>query len=158
MVLPLVIAMAISAPVIGKLLDKFGSKMVMFTGSFILIVGLFILSFFATSFYIFVLSGIIVGLGLITIIGSPLRYIMLSESPPQYRASGQALVNINSSAGQLIGGALIGGIISSKGGSYVGYQFAYLTVGIAVIAILLLTIGLKSKIEQVKTMKNNIRT
>ena len=60
MVLPLVIAMAISAPVIGKLLDKFGSKMVMFTGSFILIVGLFILSFFATSFYIFVLSGIIV--------------------------------------------------------------------------------------------------
>ena len=83
---------------------------------------------------------------------------MLSESPPQYRASGQALVNINSSAGQLIGGALIGGIISSKGGYYVGYQFAYLIVGIAVIAILLLTIGLKSKIEQVKTMKNNIRT
>lgn len=158
MVLPLVLTMAISAPVIGRLLDKFGSKKVMFTGSFILIVGLFILSFFASSFYIFILSGIIIGLGLITIIGSPLRYIMLSESPPQYRASGQALININASAGQLIGGALIGGIIASKGGNYTGYEFAYITVGIAAVVILLLTIGLKGKVEQIKTMKNNIKS
>ena len=88
MVIPLVIAMAAAAPVVGRLLDKFGSKKVMFTGSLILIAGLFILSFMASSFYIFLLSGIIMGLGLITIIGAPLRYIMLSESPPQYRASG----------------------------------------------------------------------
>lgn len=158
MVLPLVITMAISAPVIGKLLDKFGSKRVMFTGSFILVVGLFILSFFASSFYIFIISGIIIGMGLITIIGSPLRYIMLSESPPQYRASGQALININASAGQLIGGALIGGIIASKGGNYIGYEFAYIAVGIAAISILFLTIGLKGKVEQVKTMKNNLKS
>lgn len=157
MVLPLVITMAISVPVIGRLLDKFGSKRVIFIGSFILIVGLFILSFFASSFYIFILSGIIIGLGLITIIGSPLRYIMLSESPPQYRASGQAIININASAGHLIGGALIGGIIDSKGSNYVGYQFGYIAVGIAAITILFLAIGLKGKVEQVKTMKNSLK-
>ncbi|MDI6723205.1 MAG: MFS transporter [Methanobacterium sp.] len=153
MVLPLVIAMAVSAPVIGKLLDKYGSKKVMLSGSLILITGLLILSFFASSFYLFILSGIIVGMGLITIIGAPLRYIMLSESPPQYRASGQALININSSAGQLVGGALVGGIIASKGSNYAGYELAYITVAFVAIVILFLTIGLKGRKEQVETMK-----
>ena len=153
MVLPLVLAMAFAAPVVGKLLDKFGSKMVMFTGSVILITGLFILSFFASSFYLFIFSGAIIGLGLITIIGAPLRYIMLSESPPQYRASGQALININASAGQLVGGALVGGIIASQGGNYTGYEFAYICVGMIAVIMLLLTLGLKGRIEQIKTMK-----
>lgn len=157
MVLPLVLAMAFAAPVVGKLLDKFGSKMVMFTGSFILIIGLFILSFFASSFYLFIFSGAIIGLGLITIIGAPLRYIMLSESPPQYRASGQALININASAGQLVGGALVGGIIASQGGNYTGYEFAYICVGLIAVIMLLLTIGLKGRIEQIKAMKNNTK-
>ncbi len=80
---------------------------------------------------------------------------MLSESPPQYRASGQALININASAGQLIGGALIGGIIASGGSSYTGYEFAYIAVAIAAIVILFLTLGLKSRKEQIKTMKQN---
>lgn len=155
MVLPLVIAMTIIAPLVGKLLDKFGTKMVMFVGSFILIAGLFILSFFASSFYIFILSGIIIGAGLITIIGAPLKYIMLSESPAKYRASGQALINITASVGQLIGGALVGGIIASKGGSYAGYEFAYIFVGIIAVAMLILTIGLKNRLEQIKTMKLN---
>ena len=157
MVLPLVLTMAFAAPVIGRLLDKFGSKVVMFTGSLILIAGLFILSFFASSFYLFILSGAIIGLGLITIIGAPLRYIMLSESPAQHRASGQALININSSAGQLIGGALVGGIIASQGGNYTGYELAYIIVGIAAVIMLLLTLGLKGRIEQIKTMKNNTK-
>ncbi len=155
MVLPLVITMAISAPLIGRLLDKFGSKKVMFTGSFILIAGLFILSFFASTFYMFILSGIILGVGLITIIGAPLRYIMLSETPQKYRASGQALININASVGQLIGGALVGGIIASRGGNYTGYEFAYIAVAIAAVIMLFLTIGLKGRLEQVKTMKIN---
>ena len=153
MVLPLVITLALSAPVIGRLLDKFGSKRVLFSGSLILIVGLFILSFFASSFYLFILSCIIIGLGMIAIIGAPLRYIMLSESPPQYRASGQALININASAGQLVGGALVGGIITSEGSSYAGYEFAYIAVAIAAIIILFLTLGLKGRKEQVKSMK-----
>ena len=158
MILPLVIAMAICAPLVGRLLDRFGSKKVMFTGSFILIAGLFILSFFASSFYIFIISGIILGVGLITIIGAPLRYIMLSESPEKYRASGQALININASAGQLVGGALVGGIIASKGGTYAGYEFAYIAVGFAAVMMLLLTIGLKNRLEQIKTMETNSKS
>jgi len=153
MVLPLVITMAIAAPIIGRLLDKFGTKMVMLVGSIILAAGLFLLSFFASSFNIFVLASIIIGLGIITIVGAPLRYIMLSESPAQYRASGQALINIVASAGQLIGGALIGGIIASQGGNYAGYEFAYIFVGIVAVIMLILVLGLKGRLEQIETMK-----
>lgn len=155
MVLPLVITMAIAAPIVGKMLDKWGSKKVMFAGSIIVILGLFILSFFASSFFFFLLSGIIIGLGLITIIGAPLRYIMLSESPPKYRASGQALININASAGQLVGGALVGGIIASQGGNYAGYEFAYIAVGFVAVLMMILTLGLKGRSEEIKTMKSN---
>ena len=155
MVIPLVLALGISAPVIGRLLDKFGTKKVMFVGTITLVVGLFMLSLLATSFYLFIISGIIIGLGLGTVLGSPLRYIMLSESPPQKRAAGQALINFNSSAGQLVGGALIGAIIASQGGLVIGYESAYIFIGLIAIAMVLLSIGLKSRAEQLKTMERN---
>ena len=110
MLLPIVLTMALSAPIIGKLLDKFGSRNIMFIGAFIMVIGLFIISVFSTSFYIFILGGILIGVGMSTAIGSPPRYIMLVESPPRERASGQAIINIITSAGQLIGGALIGAL------------------------------------------------
>ena len=83
MVIPLVLALGASAPIIGRLLDKFGTKIVMFAGTFILVIGLFSLSFFASNFYLFIISGVVTGLGLGTVLGSPLRYIMLTESPPR---------------------------------------------------------------------------
>jgi EmrB/QacA subfamily drug resistance transporter len=155
MVIPLVLAIGVSAPVIGRLLDKYGTKKVMSVGTIILVIGLFMLSFLATSFYLFILSGIVIGIGLGTVLGSPLRYIMLSESPPQKRAAGQALINFNSSAGQLVGGALIGAIIASQGGLVVGYESAYIFIGLIAVAMVLLSLGLKSRSEQLKTMKRN---
>ena len=94
------------------------------------------------------------GMGLITILGSPLRYIMLSESPPKERASGQALININSSVGQLIGGAFIGTVIASQTGLS-GYETAYLLIAFVGIVILGLAFGLKSRNEQLETTKSN---
>jgi EmrB/QacA subfamily drug resistance transporter len=152
MVIPLVLALGLSAPIIGRLLDKFGTKKVMITGTLILVLGLFLLSYVATNFYLFILSGIITGVGLGTVLGSPLRYIMLTESPPQERASGQALINFNSSAGQLIGGALIGAVIASQNGTIAGYESAYILIGGVAIFMFLLTLGLKSRKEQLKSM------
>ncbi|MDI6644827.1 MAG: MFS transporter [Methanobacteriaceae archaeon] len=156
MVTPLVITMAISAPLIGKLLDKYGSKKIMTTGSAILLLGFFMISLFSNSFYLFILSGIVIGLGLITILGSPLRYIMLSESPPEHRASGQALININASVGQLVGGAFIGALIASKNGQVSGYSAAYIMLGVVVSIVLMLTFGLKNREQQLKAIKKNL--
>ena len=88
-----------------------------------------------------------------TAIGSPPRYIMLIESPAKERASGQALINIITSVGQLMGGALIGAVIGSYAGSIVGYQFAYIAIGAVAVVMTLLSLGLKSKQQQIETMK-----
>ena len=151
MLLPIVMTMAIGAPIIGQLLDKFGSRNIMFTGAFIMIIGLFLISTFSESFYMFIFAGVLVGVGMSTAIGSPPRYIMLVESPPEERASGQALINIITSAGQLIGGALIGAVIGSYAGDLAGYKYAFLFMAIAAIIMTILTLGLKSKKEQQKS-------
>jgi EmrB/QacA subfamily drug resistance transporter len=157
MLLPIVLTMAVGAPIIGKLLDNFGSRTIMFIGAFAMIIGLFIMGLFSKSFYLFIFGGILIGVGMSTAIGSPPRYIMLVESPPRERASGQALINIITSAGQLIGGALIGAVIGSYAGNFAGYQFTYILVGVVAIIMTILTIGLKSKKEQLKTMKRDIK-
>lgn len=153
MLLPIVLTMALGAPIIGKLLDKFGSRNIMITGTSIMVIGLFILGLFPTSYYILVLAGVLIGVGMSTAIGSPPRYIMLVESPPHERASGQALLNIITSVGQLIGGALIGAFVGSYAGKLIGYQYAYMSIGFAAIVMTILTINLKSKQEQLKTIK-----
>jgi MFS family permease len=76
---------------------------------------------------------------------------MLVESPPSERASGQALLNIITSVGQLVGGALVGAFIGSYAGELAGYQYAYVFIGLVAIAMTLLAAGLKTKKEQVKS-------
>jgi MFS family permease len=151
MLLPIVMTMAIGAPIIGQLLDRFGSRNIMFTGASIMIIGLFLISTFSESFYLFIFAGVLVGVGMSTAIGSPPRYIMLVESPPKERASGQALINIITSAGQLIGGALIGAVIGSYAGDLAGYEYAFLFMAMVAIIMTILTVGLKSKEEQQKS-------
>ena len=153
MLMPIVLTMALGAPVIGKLLDKFGSRNIMVTGTFCMVIGLFIMGFFSKSFYLFIFAGILVGVGMSTAIGSPPRYIMLIESPTKERASGQALINIITSFGQLMGGALIGAVIGSYAGAVNGYQLAYISIGLVAILMTILALGLKSKKQQLKTMR-----
>jgi MFS family permease len=76
---------------------------------------------------------------------------MLVESPPKERASGQALINIITSAGQLLGGALIGAVIGSYAGAVIGYEYAFVIMGVVAIIMTILAIGLKSKEEQLKS-------
>ena len=88
-----------------------------------------------------------------TAIGSPPRYIMLIESPPKERASGQALINIITSMGQLMGGALIGAVIGSYAGKIGGFQLAYVAIGFVAIIMTILALGLKSNKAQLDTNK-----
>ena len=155
MLLPIVLTMAIGGPIIGRLLDKFGSRNIMFYGIFIMVIGLFILGFFSRSLFLFIISGVLIGIGMSTAIGSPPRYIMLVESPPKERSSGQGILNIITSIGQLIGGALIGAFIGSFMGELIGYQYAFLFIGFTAVIMTILTINLKSKQEQVKTTDKN---
>ena len=153
MLLPIVLTMAIGAPIIGKLLDKFGSRNIMISGGLSMVIGLFVLGMFPKSFNLFILAGVLIGVGMSTAIGSPPRYIMLIESPPKERASGQALINIITSMGQLMGGALIGAVIGSYAGKIGGFQLAYVAIGFVAIIMTILALGLKSNKAQLDTNK-----
>lgn len=154
MLIPILGANAVAAPILGKILDSTGSRKIMTIGTLILTAGLIIIAIYPNDFILFIVAGCLVGVGMVTIIGAPLRYIVLSEAKPTERGAGQAIVNMLSSAGQLIGGALIGGIIASFSG-ILGYKISLLLAALVAFIAFLFTLKLKSHDEQIATMKSN---
>ena len=148
MLIPILGANAFAAPILGKILDSVGSRKIMTIGTLILTLGLISIAIYPNNFILFIIAGCLVGVGLVTIIGAPLRYIVLSEAKPTERGAGQAIVNMLSSAGQLIGGALIGGIIASFSG-ILGYKISLLLAAAVAFTAFLFTD------EQISTMKLN---
>ena len=154
MLIPILGANAVAAPILGKILDSTGSRKIMMVGTILLTIGLIAIAIYPNNFLLFIIAGCLVGVGLVTIIGAPLRYIVLSEANPTERGAGQAIVNMLSSAGQLIGGALIGGIIASFAG-IMGYKISLILASAVAFIAFLFTLKLKSRDEQIETMKSN---
>ena len=154
MLIPILGANAVAAPVIGKFLDSMGSRKIMAMGTMILAIGLIAIAIYPSNLIFFIIAGCLIGVGLVTIIGAPLRYIVLTEAKPYERGAGQAIVNMLSSAGQLIGGALIGGIIASFTG-ILGYKVSLIIAAIVAFIAFLFTLRLKGRDEQIATMKEN---
>ena len=148
LLMPIVLAMAVGSPLVGRLLDKFGSKAVVTAGSILLALGAILLSIFNATLWIFIAAGVVIGLGLSALLGAPVRYIMLNEAPQSERTAAQGAIAIFGSIGQLISSALVGAIAASSGGGASGYSAAYLTIGILAIVLVLLTLGLKSRQEE----------
>lgn len=154
MLIPILGANAVAAPILGKILDSTGSRKIMMVGTILLTISLISIAVYPNNFLLFIIAGCLVGVGLVTIIGAPLRYIVLSEAKPTERGAGQAIVNMLSSAGQLIGGALIGGIIASFAG-IMGYKISLILASAVAFIAFLFTLKLKSRDEQIETMKSN---
>ena len=154
MLIPILGANAVAAPILGKILDSTGSRKLMMIGTIILTIGLIAIAIYPHNLILFITAGCLVGVGMVTIIGAPLRYIVLSEAKPTERGAGQAIVNMLSSAGQLIGGALIGGVIASFSG-ILGYKISLILAAIVAFIAFLFTFKLKSRDQQIETMKSN---
>ena len=60
------------------------------------------------------LSGALVGFGMSALLGAPLRYIALQEAGESRRGAGQGLLTLCVSIGQLVGAAMIGGVVGSR--------------------------------------------
>lgn len=154
MLIPILGANAVAAPILGKILDSTGSRKLMSIGTLIMAIGLIAIASYPDNFILFIIAGCLIGVGMVTIIGAPLRYIVLSEAKPYERGAGQAIVNMLSSAGQLIGGALIGGVIASFSG-IIGYKISLIIAAIVAVIAFLFTLKLKSRDEQLETMISN---
>jgi EmrB/QacA subfamily drug resistance transporter len=77
MLMPVVLALAVGSPTAGRMLDRFGSRIVVMTGSFLTMAGMLLLGLFVGNMAMFIVSGVFIGLGLSSLLGAPLRYIML---------------------------------------------------------------------------------
>ncbi len=155
LLLPAVLAMAVGSPLAGRMLDRFGSRPVVFLGAILVAAGMLVVGLATISWVVFYASALLVGLGLGILLGAPLRYIMLNEAPLEDRASAQGALTLFTSTGQLIGGALVGAVAASAGGGVKGYQSAYTVVGAVAVVLALLALALKSRAEELATVRRN---
>ena len=156
MLIPSVIAVAIGAPLWGRLLDKIGSRIVIASGLTLTCAGLFIISRILNDEISFYIAGVLFGLGLSALVGSSLRYVALNEVAPEDRATSQGMMTIFISTGQIVGSVLIGVIAAIKGKSE-GFKNAFLIVSFISFFLIAVSIMLKSrKNELIKAAQTNI--
>ncbi len=110
---PIVLALAVASPLIGRIVDKAGPKPVIVTGVVLMSLGMLSFKLFSTSLFPFIVAGALVGIGLAGLLGSPVRYLTLSETSDIERSSAQALVSLFASFGQLVAAALTGAMAQS---------------------------------------------
>lgn len=155
MLMPVVLAMAFGSPMVGRLLDRVGSKNVVIAGTALLTLGMVLLGLFNSSTTLFIVAGVVIGLGLSALLGAPIRYIMLSEAAPVDRAAGQGLTTLFTSTGQLLSSAMVGAVAASQGGGAAGYSTAFLVIAAVALALTLLSFALKSRSQELATIRAN---
>jgi MFS family permease len=144
MLLPLVAALIVGAPSAGALLDLVGARPVIQLGLCLMAAGLLtfgLASIVRSSFYA---GGGLIGLGLASLLGAPLRYAALNEAGQKDRGASQGWLTLHLGAGQLIGAALIGATVVTTAGDLVaGFQRAMLLLALGCGAGLALGAGLR---------------
>jgi MFS family permease len=143
MTLPVVLAMAVGSPLAGRALDKIGARVVVIAGTLLLTAGMLVLGLLGAQLWAFYVASTLIGLGLASLLGAPVRYIMLNEAPAEDRTAAQGAVTVFTGVGQLISGALVGAVAASAGGGVSGYTLAYLVSGALCFLLLFLALGLR---------------
>jgi MFS family permease len=148
MLLPVVIAAAIGSPIGGRMVDKIGSRIIIFSGLIIATVALFLLSVLLKDIVYFYCAEGLLGLGLA--IRASLSYIMLNEVSVIERASAQAVLLIFISLGQLTGSALVGALTFAVGKEAAGFGYAFLAMGILSLILVIASFFLKSRKKEIE--------
>lgn len=144
--LPLVLTLIVGAPLAGRLLDHIGARTVVQIGLALTFAGLLLFALLPLDWPSFYLSGGLVGFGMSALLGAPLRYIALQEAGESRRGAGQGLLTLCVSVGQLIGAALVSGIVGSASAALPGYRQSLLTVAFACAGALMLSAALRGRV------------
>ncbi|MDP4119922.1 MAG: MFS transporter [Bacillota bacterium] len=110
----------ISAPVSGKIIDKFGAKVVLGFGFAISIIGSVFLILFATTipnFTTVFISLMFIGIGVGFTMGTPINYMMLANTDERESNSSLATISLVRSIGTAIAPAIMIGFIAHAGAS-----------------------------------------
>ncbi len=154
MMLPLVLTLTVGAPLAGRMLDRAGPRPVVQVGLALTVLGLVLFAWLPLNTVSFYAAGGAIGLGLSGLLGAPLRYITLQEAGESRRGAGQGLLTLFLSVGQLVGSAVIGGVVGSNVSQLGGYRHALLAVAIACAAALVLSTALRGKVAADRTAGN----
>jgi len=144
--LPLVLTLAVGAPLAGWLLDVIGPRTVVQIGLVLTVAGLLLFALLPLDWRNFYLSGAAVGFGMSALLGAPLRYIVLQEAGESRRGAGQGLLTLCVSIGQLVGAAVVGGVVGSASEALPGYRQSLLTVAVACGLALVLSVALRGRV------------
>ena len=108
----------IGAPISGRLIDKFGEKIVIGFGFSVSVIGALFLFFVATDYpniLTVIISIVFMGLGIGFTMGTPLNYMMLSHTDIEESNSALATLSLVRSIGTSIAPAIMVGFIASAG-------------------------------------------
>jgi EmrB/QacA subfamily drug resistance transporter len=147
MMLPLVLTLTIGAPLAGYLLDRVGARAVIQAGLALTTCGLALFAWLPLDTASFYLAGAIIGFGLSSLLGAPLRFVTLQEAGDARRGAGQGLLTLCVSVGQLVGAAIVGGVVGSSATELGGYRHALLTLAIACAIALMLSAALRGRVS-----------
>jgi hypothetical protein len=145
MMLPPVLTLAPGAAG-GRLLDRYGAsccRCLLLT-----IAGLTLFALLPLDLVSFYAAGAVIGFGLSALLGAPLRYITLQEAGEDRRGAGQGLLTLFVSIGQLVGAAVIGGVVGSAADELGGYRQALLAVAVACGMALMLSVALRGRVSR----------
>ena len=145
LLLPVVVLSGVGAPIAGRMLDRYGAKPVIQLGLVLTAGGLMLFETTGGSLLLFIAAGALTGLGLSSLLGAPLRYVMLEEAADHERGAAQGALKVFSGSGQLIGGALVGAVAASQGGGAAGYRLALLAIGCIVAVLALVSVAMRGR-------------
>lgn len=144
LMLPGVFVMMVVSPLAGKVVDAIGPTRVIQSALIVVFAGLLVYAFMDITYVTFIGGSMIVGLGIASLLGAPLRYIVLEEARAEDRASTQGLLNICLAMGQLSGAAIVGAVATSAGGGTPGYQLSFGVLAVITFVIGALALGLRN--------------
>jgi multidrug resistance protein len=147
MLLPIVFALAVGAPIFGRLLDRLGSRAVIVTATTLIALGMAAVAAFPHRLAIVYGGGFLIGAGMAGLMGSSLRYVMLNEAPAADRAAAQAVLTVFISIGRLVGAATLGALIGSLP-HLQGYSAAYAFVAVLMVLLAVGSTRLRSRSEE----------
>lgn len=108
----------VGAPVSGKLIDKYGPKLILAIGFIVSIIGALFLIFVAANdpnMITVTISLILIGLGMGFTMGTPLNYMMLENTRQEEASSAMAALSLVRSIGTVIAPAIMIGFIAHAG-------------------------------------------
>jgi MFS family permease len=149
---PLVIASLIGSVGSGRMLNQYGSRLVLLVGFSTLLLGSALLGLVTSTLALFIVATVLIGFGVGVVVGGAVRFIVLAETPIGERTVAQGLINICTSIGSLLSAALIGTIAEIAGGGLHGLSTAYAIVGLITALMLLLSFGLKSHAQEQRSI------